>query len=156
MATTGPDPVVRTRLDRMGGARFVVLVGVLLALVVGLAVQGPLDDLLAGPDPSGLTRAEIRRYRAAVIPTEENIRIYLDGKTVPAPVPDPAGLGTTIRLVAGRIGRMTLEQGTDGSLASFDVSADQGRYRVQIQVQHRPTDGSFAFYGFTVLSVSRR
>jgi hypothetical protein len=124
------------RLRRMGGARFVLLIAMLLVLTVSYVVINAVGNTSESIPTSG------RGWPADTYPNKERVRAYLDGQTVY--LLDPAGPpGAMVDFVvrSDRIESLTSRREVDGfTSVTFVVGTDQGRFAVDGRIEHHMSD----------------
>ena len=98
-------------------------------------------------------------------PTEEEVRAYLDGKSLPLKVEGgaPAADGLSVTVRRDRITALEVTQsgvqsgGEPWSTRVTFLYEDQGtKYAVEANVQHRRVAGQRAFFGFDVTRVAKQ
>jgi hypothetical protein len=136
--------------------RFLLLVMILCVLAIGYVFNNIID---ISQIKEGVPRKEVLEYESRVLPNEEAVLSYLDGKDV---VPtDTKGISASgsapITLKKESIEGLTIKHEDHFfTLATFTLKSDRGPYAIEILINHNPSDGTYVFDWFRVQKASKQ
>jgi hypothetical protein len=130
-----------------------------------LVLAFALPALACGPGQSSSQPAAPADTAADAWPTDEEVREYLDGKSLPLQPEQGNGGKQGPSLTIRRANITALEVNKSGARAGgepWSTSAtfiydDRGtKYAVEVRVNHRKVAGQRAFFGFDVVRVAKQ
>jgi hypothetical protein len=130
-----------------------------------LALAFTLSALSCGPGQPSQPAAQTANKDSDAWPTDDEVRDYLDGKTLPLPA-EPGNDGKqgppiTIRkanIIALEVAQSGAHvSGEPWSTPATFIYDDQGtKYAVEVRVSHRKVAGKRAFFGLDVTRVAKQ